>query len=110
MERSAVELDGFGRTRDVALDIASGRPDPVSYNARSEHIANELVFVAVPREERWTGTAAPVHLSKALHLVGGYFDLVLQDAGRPRHADNVGFFGLPKADGKVRRILSEVAG
>ena len=43
-------------------------------------------------------------------LVGGDFDFILQNAGRPQHADDVGFFRLAEADGQVGRVLSEVAG
>ena len=43
-------------------------------------------------------------------LLAGDFDFVLQDAGRPQHADDIGLFRLAEADGEVGRILSEIAG
>src|ERR1017187_7774221 len=109
-KRVAVELDGFGRTSNVALDVVFSGCDPVSNHARAQHVADELVFVAVPSEKRRTGTAAAVHFQKILTLVGGDFDFILQYAGRPQHADDVGNFRLPKTDGQVGRVLSEVAG
>src|ERR1019366_939086 len=94
--------------------IAPGAPfarrDPVSDDACSEHVANEFVVRAIPGEERGTGTAAAVHFSKVLHLVGSNSDFILQNAGRPCHADDVGFFRLPEPDGQVGRVLSEVTG
>ena len=109
-ERIAIELNGFGRTSNIADDFAFARRDPVSNDACAEHIADELVVRAIPGEERWTGTAAAVHFSKGLRLVGGDFDFILQNAGRPRHADDIGNFRLSEADGQVGRVLPEVAG
>src|SRR5271156_5172774 len=113
-QRSAVELDGFGRACDVpddaALDIAISRRDPVSDDACTEHVADKFVVRPVPREERWTGAAAADEFSDVLQLVGSDSNFILQNAGRPQHADHVGFLRLPKTDGQVGRVLPEVAG
>jgi hypothetical protein len=59
-------------------------------------------LLAIPREERWTGTAPPVDFDEVLLLVAGNFDFVLQHAGGPEHAHYVRFFGLAKSDDDLR--------
>src|SRR5208282_1422690 len=108
-ERGTIELNGFGRTSDIAFDVSFIRCDPVSDDARTEHVADEFVVRTIPSEERRTRAAAAIHLGKVLHLVGSDFNFILQNAGRPQHADDVGFFRLSKTDGQVGRVLSEVA-
>ncbi len=84
--------------------------DPVSDDTRAEHVADELIFVAIPGKERGTGTAAPIEFLNVLYFVGGDFDFILQDSGGPEQADYVSLFGLAEANGEVRRVLAEVAG
>src|SRR6266436_2023978 len=57
-DRVAIELNVFRWTSDVPFI----RPDPVSDNARAQHVADELIVLAVPHKERGAGRAAPVDL------------------------------------------------
>ena len=81
----------------------------MSDHARAEHVADKLVVRAVPYKECGTRTAAAIDLEEILNFVGGDFDFILQNASRPEHADDVGFFRLAEADGQIGRILSEVS-
>src|SRR5579864_4648777 len=90
-------LDVLDWVRDVAL--VGG--DPVADDCGAEHVGDELVAFAVPGEERGAGAAAAVDFEKLLALVAGDLNLVLQDAGGPEHADDVGFFRLAEADHDV---------
>ena len=82
----------------------------MSNDARPEHVADQLIFMTVPREKRWTRTAAAVEFRDVLHFVGGDFNFILQNASRPQHADYIGLFRLAKADGQVGRVLPQIAG
>ena len=75
----------------------------------AEHVRDELVVLAVPGEERGTGTAATVDLEELLALVAGDFNFVLQHSGGPEHADDVSFFRLAEADDDVGGVLAEVS-
>ena len=68
------------------------------HEAKTEHIADELVVRAIPGEKRGTRASTTVEFSNALRLVGGNSDFILQNAGWPQHADNIRFFGLSQAD------------
>ena len=103
---AAINLDVLGRARDVALV----RADPVSNDARAEHVADELVMMAIPDEERGTGAAAAIDLEIFLLAVASDFDFILNHAGGPDHAHDVGLFRVAKSDDDVGGVLSEIAG
>ena len=84
-------------------------PDPVPDHARAQHVGDELVALAIPDKQRGTRTAAAVDLQEVLLLVAGDLNFVLQHAGGPQHADDVGFLGIAQADDDVGGILSEIA-
>ena len=104
-DHSAIDLYIFHRTGNVALVGA----DPVADDACAQHVGDELVALAIPDKQRGAGAAAAIDLEELLFFVAGDVDFVLQHAGRPQHADDVGFFRIAEADGQVGRVLAEVS-
>ena len=96
-KKFAVHLDVFLRTGNIALT----RRNPVSDYACAEHVADQLIVRAVPGEQRGTRTSAPVNLGKALFPVAGDLNFVLKHACGPKHANNIGLFGLPEANNQL---------
>ena len=97
----AIDFYVFRGARNVALAGAY----PVADDASAEHVSDELVAFTVPNEKRGAGTATAVNFHVFLFAIGGYFDFILQNSGRPEHADDVGLCRLSEADGEVRRVL-----
>ena len=95
-------LVGIGR-------VLRGRRNPVADDARADHIGDELVLLAIPREQRRTRTAAPVEFQERHRLVHRDVDLVLQHAGRPQHAHDVGVGVLAKSGENLRWPLAQIA-
>ena len=104
--RVAMNFDVFRRPRNVALV----RPNPVADHARAQHVADQLVVRAIPDEKCGTGTAAAIDFQEVLFFQPGNSDFILQNAGGPEHAHDVGLLGLAEADDEVGRVLSEIAG
>src|SRR5580693_5143210 len=102
---AAVDLDPLHGTWNVALS----RPDPVADYTCAQHVGHEFVALTVPDKKRRAGTAPAINLEEVLLLVACDIDLVLQDAGRPQHAHDVGFFGIAQADHDVGGVLAEIS-
>ena len=78
--------------------------------AGAEHVADKFVMLAIPDEQRRAGTAAAVDLRYSCSLLAGDFDFVLQNAGGPEHADDVGLLWLGRGRRRVGGVLAEIAG
>src|SRR3954447_1966866 len=104
--RVTIDLDVLRWTGDVALVWS----DPVSDDARAQHVADQLIVIPVPNEERRTRTAAAIDLQKFLLAFARNFDLVLKHSHGPKHANHVSLFGLSKSHNNVGGILAEIAG
>src|SRR4029077_2807046 len=95
--RAARHFDVFRRPRNVALI----GPNPVADHARTQHVSDQFIVGAVPREQGGTGTAAAIHLQEAVVFQSGNLNFVLDHTGRPQHAYYIGFLGLPESDDEV---------
>ncbi len=102
---AAIDLDPFDRTRNVSLVGAN----PVADDACSQHVGNKLIAFSVPDKQCRARATAAVDLEKVLLLVARNLDFVLQNTGRPKHAHDVGFFGVAQADHDVGGILAEIS-
>ena len=69
----------------------------------------KLVAIAIPNEKRGAGAAAAVDFHEFLFAIAGDLNFVLQNSSRPEHAHDVSLLRLAESDGKVGRILSEIA-
>jgi hypothetical protein len=79
VEHVPINLDVLDWSRDVSF---TGR-NPVSDHSRPEHVSNQGIVRAIPREQCRAGRAAPVDFQKVLSLVRRNFNLILQHARRP---------------------------
>src|SRR4051794_19065310 len=104
-KQASRNLDVFDWTRNVSL----AGSNPVSDHCSAQHVGNELIPLAVPSEERGTGTAAAVNFEEILLLVSRDLNFVLQDAGGPEHTYNIRFFGFAEPDDDIAGILDEVS-
>src|SRR5579871_2490292 len=93
-DRVAINFDVLSRSWNVSL----ARPDPVPHHSRAKHVGHELVLVPIPDKKRRTRTAAAVDLHELVLAIGGEFDFILQNAGWPEHANNIGLFSLTESD------------
>src|SRR5262249_44920271 len=75
-QRVAIEFYVF----DGARNVFFVRPDPVTDHTVPEHVSDQAILLAIPGKQRWTGTAAAIHLKKALSLAGSNFNFVLEHA------------------------------
>ena len=103
--RIAIDLYELDGSRNVPL-VGT---DPVSDYAGTEHVGDELVALAIPYEQRGAGAAAAVDLEEVLLLVAGNLNFILQNAGGPEHAHDIGVFGVAEADDDVGGILAEIS-
>jgi len=64
----------------------------VTDNAGADHVSDEFVFLAVPRKENGTRTAAAVEFANGNDFHRGEVNFILRNAGRPEKANGVGNF------------------
>src|ERR1700685_2645313 len=100
-----INLDVLHRPRNIALIETY----PMTHHDRAQHVGHKFVALAIPHKQCRTRTAAPVEFEKILLLVTRNLNFILQHAGRPQHAHDVGFFGVTKPYREVRRILSQIS-
>ena len=67
-------------------------------------------MVAVPCEQRGTGTAAAVNLGELLLAVSRNLDFILENPGRPKHAYDIRFSGRAEPGNDFGRVLAQITG
>ena len=91
-------------------DVARAGGDPVADDRRADGVGDELVALAVPGEEHRAGAAATIDLRDRVPRVRFQLHFVLDDAGRPQQAHDIGLRRLADAGKDLRRALCRVAG
>jgi hypothetical protein len=86
MDRIPIDLDVLRRAWHVALVGI----DPMSDDARADHVPDKFVVAAVPDKQRGTRAAAAIEFEIRDFAITRDFDFILQHAGRPEHAHDLG--------------------
>ena len=76
----------------------------------ADHVGDELIFASIPRKQHGTRASPPVKLGKSHRLAGRNIELILRNAGRPQHADNIGLVGLAQTGEYLGRALAQITG
>ena len=78
-------------------------------HARTQHVGDQFVALAIPDKQRRAGTAAAVDLGEVLLPVARNIYFILQDAGGPQHANDVSLFRIAESNHDVGGVLPQVS-